>query len=623
MSAPDSLIAIPPDSLIVTSPDSLIATPPDSLIARIHGPQWIAPLRPTGSGGSVDSAGAAEIHRNTLGDLRGSLVETLGMRSLDGGSPHLVEPLYERIPGIDAPEIRIDGRAIGSLRWPETSLLSVPNLAVRSAALRRASPIDGPLSATGGGVLDLRLHPAEPDLAASAFRLTRSSYGTFTEEIVLRRPIGRRLLFSGFYGDAKTAGRDLWQRQHSETIGLRVSHSLRGGALEWSYDAAEYRNRLLASKRQLWDRRAAGMRWTGPVLGGRPLEVDLSWAHQRGAWWTARGLTERRSDGVRGRFLAPADTASLPVSIAVELDGTRTRYKRFNGERDLLEDFSYGGAAGWERRAGSKGMRLSAGFARIAPLAPAPIFLAEIDGVFGGSLGWTLHAGRSVRNRTLPRLPTDGEAWVRQGIDLADEETNEAPESMLRGGGAVRAALGAQSFTLFLEACLRGRGLALEESELALLGIDRQEEIPAESMRNSRSFASPGCEVRLSLPAGLRIGAAGWGNIAEGGWRSHLALPAAEGVGEAGWSGALFKGDLELDLGLFWRVRDALATPYGVLAPSSRADGRINGRIGPVDLFFVLANITDAVGTSLSFDGRFMFMPRRHYRAGVCWRFID
>ena len=311
------------------------------------------------------------------------------------------------------------------------------------------------------------------------------------------------------------------------------------------------------------------------------------------------------------------------MSVAVEIDGTHTRFKRFDGERRLLKDLSYGGAVGLERRLGPSDLAVAVGGARIAPLAPAPILQVDLGGTLGDRAGWSLHAGRTVRNRTLPRLPTDGEAWVRQGIGLAQEDPDEAPESSTRAGGAIRTDVGRQRFVLGIEGCLRERGLALDEAQIDLLAIDRQSEIPEGAMRGSRRFASPTCEIFLVFPGSFRLRVAGWTNIAEGGWRSHMALPAAEGNGEACWTGALFKGDLDLDLSLAWRFRDRIATPYGILAPGARADGRILGRIGPAEIFFVLANITDAVATSLSYDGRFMFMPRRHYSAGVTWHFID
>ena len=207
-------------------------------------------------------AGDRELRGRAVGSLRSTLREILRIQAIEGGSPHLSEPFYWRVPGLDAPDLRVDGRPIGPLRWPETPLLSVPSLAVRSAVLRRSTPIDGPLSATGGPLLDLRLHSAPLDSAISAVRLTRASYATFTEEIVFRRRIGSGLLFSGFYGDEKTAGRDLWGGQFSETIGLRASHPYRGGSLEWGYDAARYRANLLASKRQLWTA-------VGRACGGR------------------------------------------------------------------------------------------------------------------------------------------------------------------------------------------------------------------------------------------------------------------------------------------------------------------------------------------------------------------
>ena len=578
------------------------------------------PLLPAGAGTVVARMEERDLRAATVGDLRGLIVADLPLSQLDAGSPHLPTPIYTSYPGVDAPELRVDGRGVAPLRWPETSLAPVPDLALKAVLLRRATPIDGPLSATGGPVCDLVFAEAPRDRAESAIRLTRSSYGTFTEEIVLRRPIGGAL-FSGFYGDSKSAGRDLWQRQDGQTLGARLGHSLAGGYVEWSVDDAYSRARLLSSKKAIWDRQAVGARWRRSFVDDASVEADASWSDTRGGWWTARGLTERRTRAVRVRTLFDKRRENGGYSAAIEAEGARTRYGRPGEAHDVLKDLSAGAALGYETKSGRREVKLSAGVVRLAPLGVAPVFALETS--WTGSRSIDLYAARGVRHRTLPRMPADGEAWVRQGIDLAVEDEGESPESITRAGFSVEMPVRRLTLRAGADGTLIARGLRIEEGQIEMLGTDQQDLLPASSQRRTCRYVTPWSGLDARLPLGIYGNARGWLNSAQGGKSIHLGLPGAEAFGRLGCLLPLFKHDLILDLRLTARGRGAIATPYGSLAPFGSVDGEIRGRLGDADIFFVLANLTDAVGTSMSYDGRFMFLPRRHYRAGLAWRFID
>jgi hypothetical protein len=496
-------------------------------------------------------------------------------------------------------------------------------LAVSEARFRRYSPIDGPLSSTGGGVIDVRLAASPHDRAFSAVRLTRANYGTFTEEAVLRRPVGATD-FVLFYGDSKSVGRELWRSQSGETFGARVTHRLAGGAAEWIYDNARDRYRLLATKKGIWDRRAAGVRWYRPDSTREAIETSIRWTSMDAGWWTLRGLTQRETRAVdfRGRVdrLRGADR----LGIAVEGEIAATRYARPGQERELLsgaDGFSLGAAAGWSREVGGVTTRASIGAVRVAPLGVTGVFALEHERSFGRGGSILVHANRAVRNRTLPRLPADGEAWVRQGLDLADEREGEQPEAVWKAGIDARAHAGRITLEAGMEAMAITRGL--DAGLVELLGTDQQEGIRPQDLRRACLFGTPWGRIDWRLPAGLRAIGAGSFHVATDGVESHLGLPSSEGRGEIGWGRRFFKGDLWVDLALTFRARTPVETPYGRLPAQGIVDGHAQARVGDMDIFFVLGNLTDAVATSMSHDGTWMPLPLRNYRAGLRWAFFN
>jgi hypothetical protein len=625
--APARAGKIPTPSAAADSSRRAISTPgaPADSIERIL-PALLEPasIRAAGEPLPLAGMGRETVREKMTRAPREALREGLGLGFLDPGSAHLPDPLFLTVPGRDIPEMRVDGVPAGPVRWPETSLSPVPTLAIGEVVMRPYSPIDGPLSSTGGPQIDVRLATVPDDHAVSAVRLTQASYGTFTEELALRRRLGP-FLFHGFYGDSKTAGHDPWWDQRGQTIGLRLGQRLADGYLEWGADQASNRFGLLSTKRGLWDRTAWAARWLRPDSVGTSIEAAASWTWTRGGWWTARGLTERRSRSVDLRVVADRQARGGRASLAVEADIARTFVRRPAEARRLLEDFSSGVAAGWEGRLPGGTARLSAGVTRIAPLAPSPVLGGEYDIEPAGWPRVSLQVGRSVRNRTLPRMPADGEAWVLEGIGLADERTGEQPEGIWRSGVVVGSAgrPGRSMLQVGSDLLWMTRSLAISEEELVDLSTDGQSALPADAQRRDRKYLSLWVRGLVPLPLGFRIEGASCGVQAEGGVRRDLGLAAIRGTGELGWNRMLFSGSLKLDLAVQASARGQVATPYRTLPSQGRIDGIARGTIGPVDLFIVLANMTDAIQTSMSYDGGFYPLPRRHMRAGVRWAFVD
>jgi hypothetical protein len=571
----------------------------------------------------IDSLSAASLRGATAAEPRDVLRSGLALGLLDPGSPHVPYPIHETVPGRDAPELRVDGLPIAPVRWGETSPASFPVLALSDVRLRRATPIDGPLSSTGGSVIEARLAGVPRSKSVSAVRLTRGNNGTFTEEAILRRPVGSAD-FVLFYGDSKTSGRQSWRRQNGETFGLRLTQAAAGGAAQWIYDNARDRFRLLSTKKGRWDRRSVGLRWVRSDSTRAAVETSARWTSMDAGWWTTLGLTQRETKAVdfRGRVETPGPRDRLAMTVEGEI--ASTRFVRPGEERELLDGvdgISLGIAGGWTRAVDAKVTTASIGLVRLAPLGVTGTFAFEHERPVGGSKTLSLHASRSVRNRTLPRLAADGEAWVRQGLGLADERAGEQPEALWRAGVEARGRAAGLGWKCAVDAMLVTRGLGADLVDL--LGTDRQGELTADDVRRTCSFATPWGRLEWESRFGLRASIGGSFHVATGGVSQHLGLPAVEGRGEIGLRRRLFKNDLLVDLALVGNGRSAVETPYGRVAALGSVDGQALARVRSVDIFFVLANLTDTVAPSMAYDGGFVPLPARNYRAGLRWVFFD
>ena len=566
----------------------------------------------------------ADLRRSATQEARDALAVSTGLRDLSAGAPNRAPPVSAGIPGRDIPEMRVDGIPVVSPRWPETAHSPLPLLAIGEVALRRYAPICGPLSSTGGARLDLSLFPPVADRAVSAMRLTQGSYATYTDEMVLRRPLGP-VLFRGYYGDSKSDGRYLLGRQTGQTIGLRAGRAIAGGWADWGYEDATYRARQLATKRVLWDRTVWSLRFSRPDSATIHGEAAVYWRSDRGRWETAQGATERRGRAVGIRLLAERSGAAGAFSAAAEIEGSRTRFVRPEVESRSLEDLSIGLAAGYGRAGTGWASRLSAGVVRHDPLAAAFVFSAEWELDSPGFPALLAHASRAVRHRALPRLPTDGGAWVRQGIDLVPERDGEAPEALWRGAIEIanRRRPGGSEIRLGLDALLDAGGLDPALDDLAPLGVDAQDALAPEQLRRDAWFLSPWIRTAAALPLGLRLEAEVAATEAEGTVARHLGLAAFRWDGRLGRRALLFREDLDIDLRLCATGRTEAATPYGTLPAVGMLDGEIHARIGSADLFLVMGNLTNVEQRSMSYDGGFMILPLRHYRAGIAWTFLD
>jgi hypothetical protein len=167
------------------------------------------------------------------------------------------------------------------------------------------------------------------------------------------------------------------------------------------------------------------------------------------------------------------------------------------------------------------------------------------------------------------------------------------------------------------------RTLSIAESDLVHLRAGEQSRLSSAAQRGDRRYVSVWARWAARLPFGFRVEGASWGVAADGGVRSDLGLPALRGKGEIGWRGDLFTGDLGLDLSMQAVGRSQIATPYGTLPAQGTIDGTVRAEIGSAALFIVMANLTDAISTSMSYDGGFYPLPRRHMRAGIRWAFLD
>jgi hypothetical protein len=572
------------------------------------------------------SAGALE--SLTSQAPRAALPAALPIDFWDAGAPNRAEPFYWGVAGREPVEIRVDGLPVGPVRWPETALSPVPLLAVQEVHAIRAGPATAPLASTGGSLIDLRLSPAARREAVSAVRLTRGSYGTFTEEVTLRRPVGPVLL-SGFYGDTKSDGRVHWGRQDGQTLGARAVHRAAGGWASWGWDDATDRSRWLATKKGSWDRSAGSLRWWRGDSSRARVDVALTASTVRGRGETLLGITERNG---RHLFLhATIETAaeSLGWGAAVEVEGARVHLRRPGEAQALLEDLSYGITV-THRRLAAWDRRITLGVARFAPTAPSPIGSIDLAKGLTRTARIRFAASRTVRNRTLPRLPSDGSAWVLNGVGLAAERSGEAPEALWRGTLAVeRLSPPLATTPAFLtgsagvDALLDTRGLGDEGAWLDDLGIDGHSGLPPEAQRRDAGYLQPWGQAAARFGWGFSLAGHARGTLASREAAGQLGLPELSGRAALAWEGAIFRGDLGLRFEASVRARGPVSTPYGDLDAVAWMDGEAVARVGAAQIFWVLANAGNANERSLAFDGTFQPMPRRHYRAGLRWAFVN
>lgn len=582
------------------------------------------PAFPAGAAGTIDSLDAVALVRASRQDPRDAIREGLGIDFLDAGSPHTIEPLFFGVPGLIVPEIRRDGLPEGPVGWPEPPFLSLPLLEVRSAVVRRYSPVLSPLSATGGPTVVVHSVDLPHDEAASAVRLTRGNYETFTNELSFRRPLGR-VLFGAWFGDTKTGGRYPWRRQTGEMKGVRFGIPAGRGWVDASLDGGKRRLELLSTKKANWNRTSLTLRYARGDSAAIRTRVNAQVLSSRGRWETLEGVTSRASReifvraehdrprvwGGRATFVVEGDYTDLDVRVP----GAVPR---------LLRDLSMGVAAGLARPFGGGRLETSGGLTRLAPLDLAPVGSIEWARALAPGVALELHASRAVMHRTFPRLPADGEAWVLQGTGLVEEEGG-APQSLWIGGLGWKATGVEESawLEILVDGAWSRGGLDLTEAQVPLLAGGLPDVLPESALRGARPHFLPQVRGALALPLTIRIDAALQGTISEGGWRANPGTALARGTGRIGWSRHFLENDVLLGADLLARGRSETITPYGALPSEVRLDGTAWGRIGRAQAYFTLANLSDTRSPSASYDGGFGQLPGRSYRAGLRWDFAN
>jgi hypothetical protein len=162
-----------------------------------------------------------------------------------------------------------------------------------------------------------------------------------------------------------------------------------------------------------------------------------------------------------------------------------------------------------------------------------------------------------------------------------------------------------------------------EEEWLPFLSSDRVTAAPDSAQGRDASYLEPWGSVALRPGAGFVLEARAAGGFSSEPVVTQLGIPELSGRGSFAWSGSLFHGDMALRFAWRASARSKVGTPYGTLRELFWSDAEALARVGRVQFFWVLANATNVNERSFAFDGSFQPLPRRHYRAGLRWTFLD
>jgi hypothetical protein len=65
------------------------------------------------------------------------------------------------------------------------------------------------------------------------------------------------------------------------------------------------------------------------------------------------------------------------------------------------------------------------------------------------------------------------------------------------------------------------------------------------------------------------------------------------------------------------------ATPQGILDPTGRLDAGATVTVDRLTMSVVLLNVEDDIREAAAYDGGWVYLPRRSYRMGLSWSFVD
>lgn len=637
---PDSLRLAAPDSLRLAPSDSVRSVRPDSLGRRIRvlydwrrsrlGTDSLAPspraeIRGEGSASSVEPM------------PRTILEWSLPFRRIPGGAAFLPDPVDAGdLPGREPPATLVAGIPLNQPGFPELEPDAYGPLWISRLAVHAPDPLRLPSNPTGGPLIVVEL--AEPDsgAASSGARATHGPNEAFVEEVFLARPLGSNLV-RFFYNDHKTGGRYIYEGEFGENLLGRLDRGTSWGGLSAGWQQGLMRTRVTGGRRQVWNLSglnagiaSRGTAWSRGWSG--ELNVQQSW--ERFLWDEPGRPAVRKSALTRGLLELRGAGARLRPLVTVQMDRQRQRFKQADGILLDRTSSGLGFATGLDGASKSWRWRGSAGRSAPAPRRAGWVAAAQVEGSLGGGVRAWAQTDRSVRAALIPRLGNELGTMTAQGLavigqipgsepvvvigpDRPLEEISRAEVGLAREEGAWPA----------LEVRLRGveirHAVSAEGGLLSRFSPNGYAFLPPEALDRTVGAASVTVGGSRSLRYGFRLEAWGTGRSSNPSWRDQLWMTPWEGAAALSLHRGFFENDLRISGFLRGSVSGRRATPQGILPSSDRYDAGASARVDRLTLFVVLLNLEDDISEAAAYDAGWVYLPRRSYRTGLSWRFVD
>jgi hypothetical protein len=558
---------------------------------------------------------------------------SMPLRRIPGGEPHLPDPVDAGdLPGREPPATMLEGVPLGQAGFPELQPDAYGPLWLSAATLRAADPLVLPSNPTGGPILECDLALPDSGLALSGARLTHGPNASYTEEVFLARPAGSNL-FRFFYGDHKAGPRYLYQREFGENLLARLDRGVPWGGLSlgWQQNLAKV---VLAGDRQLlWN--FSGLNGGGATrVGPWSAELTGTAGWERFVWTDPGRAAVRKSSTGRALLHLRGPGIGLRPLATVQVDYQHLRFNQLSVFRLDQRRTGLGFAAGMEGVSGRWRGKGSVGRAAPGPRRAGWIAALEGEGIVSETLRVWTHADRSVRAPLLPRLGNELGTMVGQGVCVVGllpgsparflVDPNRPLEEIRRAEAGVSLGPAAGiGYDLTARVCEIHHAISAEGGLLSRFSPNGYYFLPSEALDRTVRVASLRLGTHAVFPYGFRLEAWAAGRTSKPGWRDQLWMTPWEGQGRLAWSHRFFQGDLWAEGYLRGVIGGERATPQGVLTPSDRIDGGLTFEVDRLSLFVLLSNMEDDIREAAAYDGGWVYLPRRSYRTGLTWRFVD
>ena len=510
-------------------------------------------------------------------------------------------------PGVPAPLCQtLTPLSIGTLRY-------VP-----------PDPLIDPLAAGGDGLL----YSATPDLryreVPSAFRFVEGPSRASNEAAFIGRESGAtRFLLT--YGHASSNGRQFYLPSRSQNIRLQLERATPYGGLYLAGADRDGRIEMFSGGKRYWQARhlTAGAQ----VTAWKRIKAQARLIRRNDVFieYGSAGWGRRRSSSTEMNLHSVLDLGQVRMTTAAAFERVR-----LSTGGSLLEDIGtretgVGLAMGiaWQ----GAGLRALGTFGYADPwwYRGHARGRLQVAAPLGQGLTLTLKGWRTAAQTFIPRLESDGEAVLTEGLGLGRDSTfvGEIARTLQHAEGGLRwerglLTLRASAFARRLE-----DGLGYDPSSSALLAAGVRTSAQLDSLRGEVTLFGGLGAGELDLGRGIRL----FGDLT---WIADpsedalpMLVPAYHGRGGIGLSGDIFKNDLHWRLRFIGRLQGSMMSPYGRIPGWSRLDGELHLTHRSASLFLQVRNIEDDEALAATYENAWMLLPIRSVWTGMEWHFAD